>query len=621
LQRLFYIPILLLTVACTNAQTVQDNVSLSDSSLLVIDQPDTHISEPWDGFSSLRIDTSEIVNSGYGSLGDVINVFPNAFYLNRGSIGQMALTSLFSAPPNEAQLQYDDLILTDPLTGLSDLNLIPVEQIAEVRLPTLAKQVFWGYQSLGQTLQIIPRDISNLPVRSRIAYRTGDYNYDDIDVMLGMRLSPKTDLNLGGLVKNFDGLTSHEEYNAQKIRGRLARKIGSDSNVRYSFLFNRFDLDVHLPYNIASTTIPVRPHQKDLRYDHAITFEKKSPNRLKIAFQHTRLYREYYDYRAEIEELYEPDVLRLSAEYSRPIRSFQFITGGQLYANFIRSKNVDNFATVQGLEWLGAAYKAKQNVEIELLLKSTQRSGFAPAVNPAATLRYNPTDRWRFQLITSQSTDYPGPMELCYPSPVLAKSWNQRPMKNSSATLLGEYSASKVSVFMSVSLGRIKDRLVTHQAQEGICFTNHPLETRIGISGAVRYQPADWLQFYFKGMYNTAQSSTDGYHLLNLPKGYITNYVDVSRRLFKGDLLTTLRLGVHYLGPRWSHSFWTGEYGGEHMKLQSILVPYARIIFLIDNVTIFFSMQNLLGTEYQLMYGYPMPGSEFRWGLNWNLVD
>ena len=593
-------------------------MSIADSSTLVFQIPDTLFNETWEGFAALYLDTVAVVHSAYGSFADVIDALPIVFHLNHGSVGQLALAYLFSAPSNETLVQYGDLVLADPLTGLSDLNMVPVEQIAEVQLPTQPGERFWRYQTLGQTLRVIPHDISDFPARSRFTYRTGQHNYDDLDVMLGMRLSPKTDLNLGGLMKNYGVVTSQGEYKAQKIRGRLLRKIDERMEIRYSFLFNRFDLNEYVPCDKSSTTKPFRPHQKDLRYDHALTFEKKN---FKVSLQHTRLYREFYDYHADIDELYKPDALRLTAELLRPIASFRVVAGGQGFANFIRSKNNDDFTLIQGREWMGVGYPIRPDIDFELLLNSTQRSGFAPSLYPSITLSFHPNEILRFQLLTSQNIEYPGPMELGYPAPVLAESWAQRAMKSTSTTLLAEYDTPKLTVFSSASYRRIKDRLVVSQSEEGMGFFNHPLENRLGLSGIVRYRPKEWIGLWLKGMYNIADSKDENYHLLNLPQSYVASHLELSGRFFKDDLFATLRVGANYCGPRWSFPVWTGEYGGEHIRLDGVVVPYARAIFVIDNVTIFVSMQNLLVAEYEIVYGYPMPGREFRWGLSWSLVD
>ena len=261
------------------------------------------------------------------------------------------------------------------------------------------------------------------------------------------------------------------------------------------------------------------------------------------------------------------------------------------------------------------------SIDFEVLLRASQRRGFYPALNPTAALHYRPADKWRLQILTSQSCEYPGPMELGYPMPVLAESWNQRAMKSTSATLLAEYDAPKLTLFTSASYQRVKDRLVMSQSEDGMDFVNHPLETRLGLCASVRFRPKEWIRMWLKGMHNIANSQDENYHLVNLPQTFVASHIEMSGRFFKGDLFAILRIGANYFAPRWSFPVWAGEYGSEHVRLDGVVVPYARLIFVIDNVTIFASMQNLLDADYKVLYGYPMPGQEFRWGLSWNLVD
>ena len=55
--------------------------------------------------------------------------------------------------------------------------------------------------------------------------------------------------------------------------------------------------------------------------------------------------------------------------------------------------------------------------------------------------------------------------------------------------------------------------------------------------------------------------------------------------------------------------------------LDPIAVPYIQAFFKIKDATLFVIMRNPLQQEYQLTYGYPMPVSQFRWGLVWRFVD
>jgi hypothetical protein len=609
-------------LALSQTHGAPDNSASVDSSSQARAMGDTLESEPPIGFVALQLDTGTVDLSGYGSFADVIDALPAIFHFNGGSIGQLATASLFAAPSKETLLQYDDLILNDPLTGLCDLNLIPVEQIAQVKLLTDPKERFWGFQTLGQVIQIVPSDISNIPIRSRITYRTGYNNYDDFDAMLGIRFSPRTDFNCGGLLKSYGGLSTHGDYKAQKIRGRLVRKIGESGEIRYSFLFNRFDLEEYLPYDDSSSTIAVQPHQKDLRYDHALTFEgNAATNKFRVSLQHTRLYREFYDYHADIEELYEPDAIRFTSEWQGLVWRFRLMAGGHVFVNNIRSKEDEGFLLFEGREWTGARLGIGKIFDVEMLSKVIQRNGHSPVLTHAATFNYRPNERWRLQLLMSRNYDYPGPMELGYPVPVLAETWDQRPQKTLAVTALVGYDSPKLSIFGSVSDLRVEDRLVTSQSENGMDFVNLPLETRLGLSGSVHYRPSEWIGLWLKGLHYAAESLNSNYHLLDFPENYIASHVALSGRFFKDDLFATLHLGAKYFGQRRGYRLWTGEYNGEHMRLEKVVVPFVRVVFIIDNVKIFLSMQNLIGTEYEVLYGYPMPGRDFRWGLSWCLVD
>ncbi|MBN1998998.1 hypothetical protein JW935_15675, partial [candidate division KSB1 bacterium] len=65
----------------------------------------------------LSADSTLFQGSIYGSFADILDQMPAVFIFQRGSVGQLANGFLFSGIGSNFILDYDGLILNDPLTG------------------------------------------------------------------------------------------------------------------------------------------------------------------------------------------------------------------------------------------------------------------------------------------------------------------------------------------------------------------------------------------------------------------------------------------------------------------------------------------------------------------------
>ena len=90
--------------------------------------------------------------SNYGSFADVFGRLPGAFFFNRGSVGQPAYGFLFSGNKSSFVLEYDGLVLNDPLTGRANLNLIPTESVGSMNYG-IAEKRDNNFLPTGQTLR------------------------------------------------------------------------------------------------------------------------------------------------------------------------------------------------------------------------------------------------------------------------------------------------------------------------------------------------------------------------------------------------------------------------------------------------------------------------------------
>ncbi len=602
-------------------------------------------SAPFFADSTLRL------GSGYGSAGDLFALLPGAFYQDRGSVGLPALGALFAAPLARLNLVYDGFRLDDPLTGLSDLNLIPVESIASQALfsdPFGRPYPAWPS---SQTLEISGRDLAADTLRSQVAYRTGGSGYDDIDVRAGLRYSRRLWINAGGVLKNYAGTTAQlEKYRAQKINLALTRTFGSRWRARYHLLYNISDLNLPLPEAPPAAPGLRRPHQKLSRYDHGLEVDYAGSWRTLV--QLTDQHRERYGYRHSLWDE-TTDVLRLDLASTWLWRrgSLSGTTGGAFRSTALKSAAWGDHGRSLCSGWGNLAFRPAPRLMGFAQLSLEKGEGMSAALLPQLQLRYN-LRRPPATAARPDSTGPDGSGSLHNPSPGSAAStparwqsllWYERSRREPSLAeryetgpfaegdpelqaeagdhlglgLSGHASAWKLLFFLSASRTREELMLVQEAMQAAALYRNRSGQLRFGIDLAGEWRFSSWLALVGKAKQMFFEEEAP----LNQPATFAVGWIEVRHVFFYKDLDVRLRLGSTYWGKREGPLPWYVAASPEGEFLAAAAVPWLDLGVVIGDATLFFAFQNPLGIEYEAVRGYPQPKRLIRWGFIWNFYD
>ncbi len=570
---------------------------------------------------ALVVDSTVLRGSAYGSLGDIFAEVPGAYYYDLGSVGQLALGSLFSGTPSNLIVDYDGLILNDPLTGKADLNLIPEESVGAMEVLCLPRRREFGFLPLGQSVQIESRNLASLPIKSRVAYRTGGNGYDDVDARLGIQASPELAINAGGLMKNYGGTVPFSKYRAQKINAKVDRQLGKDWQARYVFLLNKSDLDVPLPEPTLFPDLST-PHQKDLRYDHGLRISHG--DNFYSAMQYTDLHREFYGYRhTVVDQVHDAGDLRLTSELKQTVGSLQVTTGGMWRLLRLDSNDWGQHRQWQLDGWANFSGKVGERLFWHFGLQVEKPEGHDTMLVPELSLIDVPLESFKVLLWANKSVVQPSFEAQSTKGPFALGS--QRLYLDRSYTFgLGvEKDWSKSQFFFAATLQSNRGPIATwtlDPIEDIRLFMNLDDEVRGSLNLKVQHSPVIWLKLMAEGQ-QTMRRSTSGRPTTNRAETYAKGFLQISHVFFEGDLNAALRLGATFCGRR---------YGPQPIYLQStpttftmdaVIVPYVHAIFIIKDVTLFVAMQNFLGLDYEVVHGYSMPKTQLRWGFVWNLFD
>ena len=613
------------TISADSSAMVADSTMLADSSAARADSTmfpgmfrvavDSSVV-----FGLLSFDTTLTHGSRYGSFADVFDWLPGTFYLDRGSVGQPAYGTIFVGTAGRFTLLYDDLVLNDPLTGKADLNLIPTESVAHAVIPLQLDARSYGFLPVAQSLQIVSRDMASLPIKSRVAYRTGDYGFDDVDVRLGVQASPVLNINAGGILKNYAGTTYHSKYRAQKINLKVNRKLGMNWRAAYSLLLNKFDLDLPEPQPVPELNLYLTPHRKDERYDQGVFFRYK--NKFTTGLQYTDLHRELYgNRRALLDQRLDANNVRVLSQYTAKVQGFCLQAGGFYRRLTVSTREKKNYTQWSFDGWFDVSLALK-NISLQAGLrldKKQDSSAFlAPELSVGFSCGYFDALMWM-----GRTTNAPGFSARYISTPYVLENPYLRSEQTDQVGLGIVKKHSRFDLYVFSTYAKIQNQILVQYDPRtfGIPgWANAPDQWRGTLDFFGVYKFTNLLQLRVKFRRAFYGSENSDFKPLNLPGIYGKGYIQFSHLFFQNDLDARIRFGFSFIGERYGPEIYY-VHSSENIPLSGSVVPYLHGIFVIKDVTLFFSLDNPLSTDYQIVSGYPMPQRQLRWGFVWNLFD
>ncbi|MBN2354562.1 hypothetical protein JXO59_00530, partial [candidate division KSB1 bacterium] len=476
-----------------------------------------------------------------------------------------------------------------------------------------------GMNPGSQTLYIEPKDLSGIPVRSSVGYRTGGNDYDDIDTRFGLQLSRRTRLNMGAVLKNYSGtLSVVEKYRSQKVNIAVDRELGRNWQVRYLLLRNRSDLNLPLFQPLPDYPSLNRLHQKEARYDHGLMVEKGQTfsTTLQLIDYHRELYNRgttLLDQQQDVTQVLWHGLWRGN------ISLLSFQAGADWRWSRMKSDAWGGHEQAATGGWGQVAMALAPKGRISAGLRLQKWTDAEWTLLPLVKMRYDVTPDWRWMLWGERIVRPAGFAHLYSSGPFAL---GQATLRNQRSDLLGlgmNRIFSGGHLFLSVSWSSIKDGIWAEIRQDESIpvYRNQPLQQQASLDLAAEWRLSSWFTFNAasKGMLFQKHEPQ------NWPNVSAQGYVQINHRFFKNDLDARLRIGCAVQGEQEASMPYYSQYSEETMAVGAVLVPYLHAIFIIKDATLFFSMQNPLNQDYYRVYPYPMPRGLFRWGFVWRFFD
>ncbi len=554
------------------------------------------------------IDSTAIQRSGYGSAADLLAQVPGVFIFDRGSVGQLAAASLFSGSFRHLDATWDGLLLNDPVSGIVDWNLAPVEGIERIDAWAGPGGETAGLISPGHSLYVAGRDLAGSGLRSATAYRTGGNGYDDVDVRLGLKPTAHSALTAGAVLKNYGGTAADEKYRAQKVNLSVERRFGPQWRLRYLLMLNKMDRDE--PWSASAPQVPFL-HEKLDRYDHGLGLQA---HRVTVLWQYTDLYREFYHRPSPAaQQIQNAGRSRLLMQYGQRFGPVQWNSGGlwQHSRMEITGRSDGRRNDLEAWTQIGSPAGASWfwQAGIKVLRFGDEKIALLPQVQLARTLARGWNSRlWYGSHIASAGLSGGYGME----SYVAGDRAFQQERSDLWAGAL-EKKGDAVRYFICVSYSSDRMTLSSLQSQTAAFALD---ANRWAVDIGVEQK----LNRCFSLYADLRQIRKGEEEPLPQPAQQAWGCVQYANVFFAGDLDVRLRIGLNGWGERGENCLLPGT-RLPSTALSPVVVPYAHVGVKIKSVRLFFLLQNFAGIDYQLLPGYAMPKQQLRWGFVWDFFD
>jgi len=569
---------------------------------------------------ALWADTSILAGSKYTTFADIMDLFPGVYHYNRGSAGQKAFTSFFAGLPGDIILEYDGLILNDPLTGKADLNVIPTESIGRIRVEH-GPNPQYGYMPSGQSLHLSSHNMANLPIRSQVAYRTGGNSYDDVDVRLGILINRSLAINAGGLSKLYFGTMPNTKYKAERWNLKIDKQMTPSWSWHYVFLKNQSHARFPLSDTPPAFDFLQTPHQQDNRIDHGLFF--RHTDKLELSLQHTNLERELWTEGYIFDETHNIDQFRLTGSYTKSFDFFKLDAGFYGQGFDFDSKVWRDHRDWQSAAWTSLVGNAENTLGWRLTMRGKAHQEYDMYPMPEINVFYNLSDSCRFFAFANRMVNIPS-LEARYTQGPFGTNAKKNPHQNEldvgetyQAVAGMERRTTRYRFFASLSLQNRIQHIVKQFIDDRVYFANRPDHTCLQAD-------AHFDIALFKNASLLTQGaffSTFDKKVLNRPEWFTRFYIEYKNSFFKHDLDLKIRLGGTVLGTRYGAYPFYAQLSPQTVALSPQFDPYIHISAVFGNADLFFAIDNFLNQDYQHVYGYTMPKTWMRYGFVWSFWD
>lgn len=598
----------------------------------VAHDPDRH------GIVILRHDSPEFESSG--SLAELVETIPELLVIYTGGKSGEATVSVRGGPSKEVLVLVDGVSINSPLTGVADVNSIPLGNVSRVEFNSGGASSQFGAGAVGGVLNVITTAASDIS-QYNIAGSAGGLDARSWETNARLHIG-----KVGGISGLYSGSTAANDYMFDSDKDGIIRRENSDlkrinasltgerrlgSNARLSLAYHRFEQKNGLPGFVYQLNPVAR--KAETRDIFSLLFEAESGTGFysaRYSYKHNdQVFRDMFEFASVkyhagyLDRLHQLNLkggLRLPhdmrVEFSTTAGEERFSTENYLdrdkpaFEPVIEKRAAFALSAIKG--WRSGSGSRRYNGDILFRLRGDYSSLFMPVYSPSLHLGSSFT-RW-FKLRGELSYG------LSYRVPLYSSLfWNDGVHAIGNPNLQPERmeeSSASISMSFPILGDLVVEALYQHSSYENLIYWHKTFDNKFSprnLSGSLIYARTLSVFWTLRPLNLTINySSTDQIakdrswrypvhdHQLVFRPRYI-QHLSIRRAGRYIDLHYRLRsISKRYMraeGTKWLDGYKVADF--------SVGLKYhfrwlkARIQYHLDNMT---------NTEYMLLERFPLPG-------------
>ncbi|KPJ60441.1 MAG: hypothetical protein AMJ46_06765 [Latescibacteria bacterium DG_63] len=552
------------------------------------------------------IDGKDLRLHGTSELADLTYLVPTSNLSSFGYLGALSTLSIRNAKSEQVLFLLDGRPLNDPQNGVFNVSTVPLCLLHRIELIRGGASSLWGANAVGGVVNLVTNRFGQGLPYTRISLKSGSQNTSITEVQFGRQIGNRTSFFLCAELKKSDGFRTNSDFLGKTVGGNFRHSIAPLWEVGIGV--RRYEGELGVPGDtIYLETLNAR--EEDYRLDADITLRgKTADHETEVQVFGSDIWNTYTNPDFDYGETNRTKLVGMQLEQNYILLAHHKATYG-LYGETIFGEIKDEEHRPHLLsQFLHIEWKLREWFNLFTGARVDCHSAYDRQVSPSIGVTLSLEDRYAVYLTMNRSFRAPTLNEMYYPgfgNPDLL------PEKSREIESGLKLESSRLNGHIAY-FHRWAQDMIEYGAENGIWAPYNIGEANIeGIECGLH---ADWHDFLNAGLNFSLSKARDGADnpLIYQPEKRMGGFVSL-RRAFKDDKIEgTLLLSGEYTDRRVS------EAGDE---LPAYFLSNAKLSCRVLALTFFFRVQNLSDSEYELRRGYPMPGRNHIFGLEWELWD
>ncbi len=599
--------------------TPQDTVKVQIDTVIISKDDLPRAPVPKDSIANIawrtpyKIEREQINNILYEDSRDLSYHLPGVFWLDPGNAGQLLKFTRHGANSKQTALFLDNRRFYNPIYGDADVTFLPIGFIHQI-------SVHHSLSSIEHTqhAEILSYETEtyndNIPYSQIYHHKASGYS--DVDFVFGQPVSGKTEILVGGALRSYGGDDGVYKYDHQNLRAKIQYHHSANWRVNYSILHNNIRRLTPGQKNQNDEYLTPQAVRKDLRQDHTLNIHGSVLNsaneNVLINLYYSTLFFQHKDSENNLKLKNNCYYTGFNTEFQHQIWGQNFYLGTTFEHDWISTDIVGIRKNSFGSVRLGNEWNWEKKVGFRILSSINIRESQSPTFSGGISGYFYLFKNSKLTAAMRQNNRFPTYFELY-----------SRTNQLGNQELITETHKKLIIGLENQLLERLNIGGYFYQKNIDNIIRFHQVD-----STTYSFQNADGLQFYGFDLrlnmkisshllYSSSVIYLDNQSLFDQPDFQFNGFFRYKNSYFQDGLKTEFRLDWSYIGERTNIVEKAYQYSSDYKTLPSAFVLTAQAKLNFGNLSIFLMLENIFDNDYEIIYGYPMNGRTFHYGLRW----